>query len=459
MNSPDKKQADGRGGVAAPAIDNAAAQPAVTASRTDSSVSAPPDYEQALSLFQTTQYVRAVEVLEQLLAADPGDTRARSLLPVSCLRAVNQVEPGDVAHAERLILRALELNRQNPQVQLSHALFLHRHGRGAEAARYLESGPAAEIHFRLGAIAHHKTRDYAASVEHLERALAVEPDHVLAKQLLPGAAYRAGRFDHLALDPVRRALSTTTSFAARLRECATAVGIDAAADDGRLPDRTGWTPDQRFDWGRRVDAQIRFQALSGPAMLADLQRYTRPLPLPSTWQEGDRGAVILLLHAGSINLAISQLVASGMDYRHITNSIDYGVANPERVIDLYSGRPGTLLARMGAALRRGLNVVVAADGPLGQQLKVLRHQGVDYPVAAGPLVLAKQLRARTHLLVGGFEAREMACRLVEGPPVTASLKDLEAFWTDAILAEIERLTAWGPENLIRQPSPPAASRA
>lgn len=167
--------------------------------------------------------------------------------------------------------------------------------------------------------------------------------------------------------------------------------------------------------------------------------------------------MILLLHAGSVSLAIGQIVASGIPYRLVTNSISYGLAYPDRVIDIYNGRANTLLAQMGMALRRRVCVAVAADGPLGKRVDGFEHKGVEYSIAAGPLVLANLMRARTYLLVGGHEERSMACRIVEGPPASASLETLQAFWGSAIRAEVERLTDLGPENYIQHASSSVAA--
>jgi hypothetical protein len=277
------------------------------------------------------------------------------------------------------------VSEEDPAARIEHALLLHRNGRGLEAAPYLDGPLAPEIHYRLG-LASHQARDFSAAVDHLDRALAAEPGHLSAQRLLPGACYRAGRLDHRALAATRRGMAEKFSFATRLRGIARAVGAEGASDDGLLPDRTGWTDRQRFDWGRRIDGQIRLQALSGPDMLADLQGHTQQATLPLHLGEG--GAIILLLHVGSINLAIAQIIASGINYRHVTNSIDYGLAFPDRVIDIHRGHPSTLLARMGAALRGRACLLVAADGPWGQRVEVFRHRGVEYPIAAGPLVLA-----------------------------------------------------------------------
>lgn len=67
------------------------------------------------------------------------------------------------------------------------------------------------------------------------------------------------------------------------------------------------------------------------------------------------------------------------------------------------------------------------------------------------------MRARTHLLVGGYEKRSMACRIVEGPPATASLETLQAFWGSTIRAEVSRLTDLGPENYIQHASSKTAA--
>ncbi len=423
-------------------------------------------HKQAYFHFQAAENVEAAAVFEQLLAADPDDALVRGKLITAYLRAVVQAEPKDPAEAERLLLRAIEVDRGNGNTRLSYVKFLQRRGRHDEAAKRLDElnaslakagkdQAAAQLDaarlFQLASGAYHRERDYAAAIGHLEQVLVADPRHIKARQLLPGACYRAGRLDHPALEGTRREASGEHRFADGLNAIARSIGVEQTSDDGQLPDRSGWTDDQRFTWGRRVDALIRFQVLGGAETMADLQRRTQPFALPADLHEG--GAVVLLIHAGSINLAIGQVFASGMPYRLVTNSVPYGVADPERTIDVYSGRATTLLARMAVPLRRGNAVMVAVDGPLGRRLDTIEHHGIEYPIAAGPLVLAHQMRVKTHLVVGGYEARSLACRHVEGPPTTVSLETLYDFWRAAIRKEVVRLTALGPENYIRQPSP------
>lgn len=332
---------------------------------------------QAISLLQAADNLGAAAVLERLVAADPNDAMMRARLATAYLRAVVQTEPDDPAEAERLLLRVLELDVMHENARQSYAKFLRRHGRHLEAAQHPGEVPAAgsdelEMHFQLGAKAY-RARDYAASADYLEQVLAADPRHSRAMSLLPGACYRAGRLNHPSLDPARRELSGQVRFADGLNMIARAIGVEAAADGGGLPDRAGWTEAQRYDWGRRVDALIRYQVLGGPDTLADLQRFTQPFALPPDLREG--GAVILLLHVGSVSLAIGQIVASGIPYSLVTNSISYGLAYPNRVIDALKGGANSLLAQMGMALRRRVCVAVAADGPLGKRVDGFEHKG------------------------------------------------------------------------------------
>ena len=239
---------------------------------------------QAVSLLQAADNLGAAALLERLVAADPNNAMMRARLATAYLRAVVQIEPDDPAEAERLLLRVLELDVMQENARLFYAMFLRRHGRHLKTAQRPGDVPAAgagetEMHFRLGAKAY-RARDYAASADYLEQVLAADPRHGRAMNLLPGACYRAGRLDHPSLDPARHELSGQVRFADGLTNIARAIGVEAADDDGGLPDRAGWTEAQRYAWGRRVDALIRYQVLGGPDTLADLQHRTRPLALP-----------------------------------------------------------------------------------------------------------------------------------------------------------------------------------
>lgn len=404
--------------------------------------------------FQAAENVEAAAVLERMFAATPADAMVRAKLVTAYLRAVVQIEPDDVAEAERLLLRAVEVDAIEGVSHQSYDKFLRRHGRSAEADQRLDEtaaarAAAAALNERVFvARKAYDARDYAASVAQLDEVLRADPDHQAAGKLAPLAAYRAGLLDHPSLDALRRRIREPERFADALARVAREVGVTPQPDPGGLPDRSDWTDHQRYGWGRRIDAVIRDQVLGGPESLAAILHRGQSLGMPEHLQQG--GAVILLLHVGSINFAIGQVVASGIPFNLVTSGELHGLALPGQVIDVQIGRSTALLARMAVALRRGTNVVVAADGPLGQQVDIFTHHGVEYPIAAGPLALAHRLKARTHLLIAGYAARSLISRFVEGPPATASLETLQGFWGGAIREEVARMTALGPENDIRQ---------
>lgn len=414
---------------------------------------------QAYDHFQAGENTQAAAALETMLAQAPADKMLRAKLITAYLRAVVQIEPVDVAEAERLLRRALEVDGENANARLSYSKFLLRQGRGAENEAVDAAAPQADpvpprtpspMQF-LWAKKAYDARDYDTAVDRLEHLLATDPNHAQANALLVPACYRAGRLDHPVVERARREQAKPISFVDALARLAHKLGVDPAVGDG-LPDRSDWTPVQRFEWGRFVDSFLRTQVFAGPETLAKALSHARPFVMPPELLDGS--AVIFLLHVGSVNLAIAQMAASGIPYTLVTNSVPYGIANPDRVLDVYSGRATTLLARMAMVLRRGACVAVAVDGPLGRRLDLFEHLGVEYPIAAGPLVLAHQMRARTYLLVGGFEADAMACHMIEGPPAATPLDALETFWRGAIHTEVERVTALGPENFIRMAKPP-----
>lgn len=393
---------------------------------------------------QAGENMQAATLLEPLLAADPSNALLRGKLMTAYLRASVPAALSDAAEAERLLKRALEVDGSNDNAQKSYIKFLRSQGRHQEAD---ERSPDRLYLFAKKA---YDARDYTKSIEHFEQLLAIDPDNDLANKLLPAAYYRAGRYDHPSVERERKKQANPVRFADGLAEIAKVIGVSAPAVEGRLPDRSGWTEAQRYEWGRRVDVLIRDQILGGTTSRADVQCYTRPFKFPAALR--DEKAVIFLLHVGSIHLSFGQIIQGDLPFNHVTNSLPIGVAFPGRILDVLAIPPNALLTRMALALRRGGCVTVAVDGPLGQRADGFEHLGVEYSIAAGPLILAQTMKAKTYLLVAGYEEFEMACRLVEGPAATTPLEELQAFWGNFIRSEVARQTEFGPENYIQHES-------
>lgn len=410
--------------------------------------------QQANSHLKAGENVQAAALLEHLHVADPCNELLRGKLITAYLRASVQFTTNSVAEAERFLQKALVVDGSSDSVHLSYIKFLRREGRHQEADvrqnKFLDLVEVKpETRYLLAKIAY-DSREYARSTDQLDQLLATDPDHVSAKTLLPAACYRAGRHDHPSLVGERQRQANPMRFADGLARIAKVIGVEATPDDGRLPDRRSWSEAQRYEWGRRVDSLIRDQILGGLEFRADVERYTRSFSLPPVLQEG--GAVIFLLHVGSIHLALGKIIAGNIPFKHVTNSVPLGVAFPGQMFDVLAIPSTTLLSRMALALRRGACVTVAIDGPLGQRADGFVHLGVEYSIAAGPLALAHTMRARTYLLVAGYEERSMVCRLLEGPVAATSIEDLQAFWGDAIRSEVASLTESGPENYIQHAS-------
>lgn len=405
---------------------------------------------------QAGENLQAAVLLERLRAASPDNEMVRGKLITAYLRASVKAAYKSAAEAEQLLQNALRVDSHNESVQISYIKFLRRIGRHEEANsrqhEFLTSVPAKpETKYLLAKIAY-DARDYVGAVDLLEQILTNEPDSESAKSLLLPACYRAGYRNHPRVELERLNQSRPACFADGLARIAKTIGVEPYTGDGLLPDRRNWTEAQRYGWGRRVDTLIRDQILGGAAALADVQRHTESFSLPQALQDG--GAVVMLLHVGSIHLSFAKIVESKIPFSHVTNSVHLGVAFPDRILDTIAIPPNTLLTRMALALRRRACVTVAVDGPLGQRADGFEHLGVEYSIAAGPLVLAQTMRARTYLLVAGYEERNMSFRLVEGPEVTTPLQELQEFWGNAIRSEVARITKYGPENYIQHASSP-----
>lgn len=411
--------------------------------------------KRANSHLQAGENLQAASLFERLLLSDPGNQFLRSKLVTAYLRESAKVDPKNTAEIERLLESALRIDNRNEQAHLSYIKYLRRQGRHQEAddrqnefINLCEVMP--ETRYLLANIAY-GAREYARAADQLEQLLASEPDHALAKSLHLAARYRAGHHDHPSMEQERQKQAKPIGFTEGLGRIAKAIGVGQSPSSAEhLPDRSSWTEAQRYEWGRRVDTLIRDQILGGLEARANVLRYAPAFSLPPALHDG--GAVVLLLHAGSIHLAFGQVVASGIPFNHVTNSLHLGVAFPGQIFDTNAIPANALLSRMAMALRRGSCVTVAADGPLGQRADGFEYLGVEYSIAAGPLILANKMRARTYLLVAGYEERNFGFRLVEGPTSETTYEDLVSFWGREIRTEVARLMDWGPENYIQHAS-------
>ncbi len=192
-----------------------------------------PMLEQALAARLNGDDQTAIRLSREILAENPRDAEAASLLGVSL------AETGDLAAARPLIIRALESAPQSWRFLLNYSVLLEREGDLAAARAEAETAAVAapdrfECWGRLGDLAG-KLQDYNGAVDALEKALAIQPHPALALRLA-GAAYETGQYDRAlaALDLFEKsapghpqALMLRTHIARRKNDWA---GLAAAAE-------------------------------------------------------------------------------------------------------------------------------------------------------------------------------------------------------------------------------------
>jgi hypothetical protein len=160
------------------------------------------------------------------------------------------------------------------------------------------------------------------------------------------------------------------------------------------------------------------------------------------------GALVFLVHVGTVNLPIGLTIARGLPFKLVTNSVSYGLRYREHVIDALGPKSSTILAQMQASLRRGEYVLVAVDGNYGPRLGSFDHESVAYPMASGPVFLAHHMRVRSCLLATHHECEQMRTVLTDGPEPTPglALKDWQDQWFAIFREQVLRIVSGGPEN-------------
>ena len=157
----------------------------------------------------------------------------------------------DWVGAERSFVRALDLNPAHTEARLAYGRLLDALDRGDEALdqkrRALERDPLSpQVHLQI-CQSYWNQRRYDDAIEWANKALAIDPQHLLAREFLAGAYWAMGDFDrHMAenlkhaeaygmsseaLEPLRR------TYAAGGRVAVVRAAIDqASANPGRFPD-------------------------------------------------------------------------------------------------------------------------------------------------------------------------------------------------------------------------------
>jgi Flp pilus assembly protein TadD len=133
------------------------------------------DYEAAVRSLQDAQYDRAIPLLVKVTAQAPTLTPAHINLGIAYART------GDLDHAEASLLKAVELNPQNPDAYNELGLVQRRKGEFAKARASYESALAqfADFHFahkNLAILCDLYLGDYPCALEHYEAYSRLVPD-------------------------------------------------------------------------------------------------------------------------------------------------------------------------------------------------------------------------------------------------------------------------------------------
>lgn len=111
--------------------------------------------------------------------------------------------------AERSLCRALELNPDHQQGLLIYGRLLDARGRHEEALaiklRALDADPRSPlVHIQI-ALSYWNRRDYDSAIHWAEKALATDPNHLLAREFLTGAYIQKGQHDRAMAEGLRHA--------------------------------------------------------------------------------------------------------------------------------------------------------------------------------------------------------------------------------------------------------------
>ncbi|WP_284125546.1 tetratricopeptide repeat-containing sulfotransferase family protein [Parerythrobacter aestuarii] len=187
-----------------------------------------PKLAEAYAARQGGQPQRTVDICRAVLADEPDNREARSLL------AVCFVEAGHIDRAGPLIEETVRAEPGNWRLQLNLSVLREAQGRmddAMEAARSAteRGSDRFESWGRLGDLAG-RAGDFETAAEALSRALALKPDHVGVARLLAAAAYEAGKYDtaSTALDMLEGTAPETTETLRLRMHVARRLGDNAA---------------------------------------------------------------------------------------------------------------------------------------------------------------------------------------------------------------------------------------
>ena len=149
------------------------------------------DFARGVALLQEKQYAEAIEVLEKVVAAEPGVT-APYLNLAQAYMALEKLEP-----AEKHLQKALGLVPDHPAVSIEYGLLLRKSGRFAEARSILEKTLARfpeflPAHRNLGILCDFYLNDQKCALEQFETYIAAKPDDEQVKLWIAELKLRLG---------------------------------------------------------------------------------------------------------------------------------------------------------------------------------------------------------------------------------------------------------------------------
>ena len=141
----------------------------------------------------------AFELFEQAVSIDPNVADAWvGLSPLY----VWLFDPPRINDAESAVVRAIELEPQNPEAWVRRGMIAHQKGTREVAWEYmhkaLEIGPDNQLALAVNASYREHSGDIDGAIELLSRAVAVDPLHMVNQQYLIGLLTTAGRYQDAA---------------------------------------------------------------------------------------------------------------------------------------------------------------------------------------------------------------------------------------------------------------------